>query len=147
MPDQLFDLFDSVARELDREADHVVPAASPETVRHDVESRHRRRTVVVVAVVLLMTLAVASALYAKVFRTAATPNWATNPSGAPSTTGASKPPQSPATVMHLTSPLRIKTASDLDGIAWLSFRAGRSWPVSCNESALPQGAATTSTSL
>ena len=98
MSEPRFELLDSYARELDHEADLILPARSAAQVRRDGSSRHRRRLVALVVVLVALALAVGGAVAANLTSHAASPNWATTPSTPPTDapTRSTSSPTSPA---------------------------------------------------
>jgi hypothetical protein len=80
MSEPRFEMLDDYVRELDREADLIVPPTSPVEVRRAGTGRRRRQLVAIVVVLVVVGLAVAGLVIANLTSRSAAPNWATTPS-------------------------------------------------------------------
>lgn len=153
MSEPRFDLLDDYARELDREADLIVPPNSAAYVRRIGQSRRTRRiivAVVIAAVALLTTgaaLAVLSVMKSDVPPWAATPGPSQaspaptqSPTASASTTSSPTPAStrsassatpratSPsataaASVVTLATPLELKSAANINAVTWMTSGA------------------------
>ena len=118
MPEPRFELLDSYARELDREADLLVPPTSAAHVRRIGRSRRTRRVVIPVVILVVVLLGVGTTLVVAAAMKGDVPPWATAPSptqGSPAptqtaTTSASATP-SPTSVTTAPTPVSSRTAS------------------------------------
>lgn len=88
MSDQLLDILDSVARELDRESELIFPAVSTQEVRRMAATRRRKRALAVAVLLVVVALTVAGIGYLKAVTHNASPDWA-GPSSIPPTTSPS----------------------------------------------------------
>lgn len=121
MSDQLLDILDSVARELDREADLIIPDMTPVDLRRHSAGRRRRRALMIVVPVAVLALAIGAAVYVRSTTRAVSPPWA-----GPTSTAAT-PPTAPSAsrtgVVQLATPITVKNASDLSAATWLTPEA------------------------
>ena len=119
MSEPRFELLDSYARELDHDADLIVPPTSAAHVRRIGRSRRTRRTIIAVVILVVVLLGVGATLVASSAMMGDVPPWATAPSPtqaspAPTrtaTTSASATPSAQTSVTTTPTPASTRTAS------------------------------------
>ncbi len=130
MSEQPFPLLDGYARQLDLEADQIVPLSSSAEVRRIATSRRTRRRVIVVIAVLVVALSFGAAIVWNQDSHRAVPQWAgtatatseTPARSAPSTRARASTTTKPTgTVVTVPGPgIELKSAADVNAVSWLT---------------------------